>query len=61
MPKDEAPVIPTNTPNSSNLNPKYTFNSFVIYWNTVIQLYYITKYKKMSMALQFSIDIYNLK
>ena len=30
MPKDEAPVIPTNTPNSSNLNPKYTFNSFVV-------------------------------
>lgn len=30
MPKAEAPVIPTNTPNSSNLNPKYTFNSFVV-------------------------------
>lgn len=30
MPKDEAPVVPTNTPNSSNLNPKYTFNSFVV-------------------------------
>ena len=30
MPNDEAPVIPTNTPNSSNLNPKYTFNSFVV-------------------------------
>lgn len=30
MPKDESPVIPTNTPNSSNLNPKYTFNSFVV-------------------------------
>lgn len=30
MPKVEAPVIPTNTPNSSNLNPKYTFNSFVV-------------------------------
>lgn len=30
MPKDEAPVISTNTPNSSNLNPKYTFNSFVV-------------------------------
>lgn len=30
MPKDETPVIPTNTPNSSNLNPKYTFNSFVV-------------------------------
>ena len=30
MPKDEAPVIPTNTPNSSNLNSKYTFNSFVV-------------------------------
>ena len=30
MPKDEAPVIPTNTTNSSNLNPKYTFNSFVV-------------------------------
>lgn len=30
MPKDEAPVIPTNTPNNSNLNPKYTFNSFVV-------------------------------
>ena len=30
MPKDEAPVIPTNTQNSSNLNPKYTFNSFVV-------------------------------
>lgn len=30
IPKDEAPVIPTNTPNSSNLNPKYTFNSFVV-------------------------------
>ena len=30
MPKGEAPVIPTNTPNSSNLNPKYTFNSFVV-------------------------------
>ena len=30
MPKDEAPVIPTNTPNSSNLNQKYTFNSFVV-------------------------------
>lgn len=30
MPKDEAPVIPTNTPNISNLNPKYTFNSFVV-------------------------------
>ena len=30
MPKDKTPVIPTNTPNSSNLNPKYTFNSFVV-------------------------------
>ena len=30
MPKAEAPVIPTNTPNNSNLNPKYTFNSFVV-------------------------------
>ena len=30
MPKAEAPVIPTTTPNSSNLNPQYTFNSFVV-------------------------------
>ena len=30
MPKDEAPVIPSNTTNNSNLNPKYTFNSFVV-------------------------------
>ena len=30
MPKDEAPVIPNNTSNSSNLNSKYTFNSFVV-------------------------------
>ena len=30
MPKDETPVIPNNMPNNSNLNPKYTFNSFVV-------------------------------
>ena len=30
MPKDKTPGIPTNTPNTSNLNPKYTFNSFVV-------------------------------
>ena len=30
MPKDETPVIPTNTPSISNLNSKYTFNSFVV-------------------------------
>ena len=30
IPKDEAPVIPSNTTNNSNLNPKYTFNSFVV-------------------------------
>ena len=30
IPKDEAPVIPANTTNNSNLNPKYTFNSFVV-------------------------------
>ena len=28
--KDENPVIPASTPNNSNLNPKYTFNSFVV-------------------------------
>ena len=30
MPKNETPAISINTTNGSNLNPKYTFNSFVV-------------------------------